>query len=216
MDYMTINFEASCLPCHGRSFPIEVGIASAAGTRSWLIRPHATWRDWDWTDEALAMHAITPETLERDGLCPARVFAELTEAVAGKRVIADSTIDSIWWNTLADAAGSDHPSPIEHVSVLLGQFNAPSELVFEAQRKADMRSPGRHRAGDDARWLWLVLSTIEETLHPAKRDDALWQWSVHDQMHKTPSTVAPMPALQTSRYAGDSLPVYSPQEKGNR
>lgn len=199
MEYVTIDFEASCLPRHGRSFPIEVGIASAEGSRSWLIRPHTTWRDWDWTDEALALHGITPNTLDRQGLSPAIVFDELTRAVAGKRIIADSTLDALWWNTLADAAGSNYRSPIEHIGAVLGELGAPSELVFDAQREADLHSPGRHRAGDDARWLWLVLTTIREAAHPAGRDDALWQWSVLDQAQKRQrepvTTMAAQPGL---------------------
>nr|MEC6700676.1 hypothetical protein [Sphingobium sp. SJ10-10] len=45
MNYVTIDFEVSCLPHHGRSFPIEVGIADSQGSRAWLIRPaiYARW-----------------------------------------------------------------------------------------------------------------------------------------------------------------------------
>ena len=55
---MAIDFEASCLPRHGRSFPIEVGIAGGGIARSWIIRPHAAWAGWDWTAEAEALHGL--------------------------------------------------------------------------------------------------------------------------------------------------------------
>ena len=50
---LAVDFEASCLPRHGRSYPIEVGIANENGTaRSWLIRPAVLWEGWTWTEEA--------------------------------------------------------------------------------------------------------------------------------------------------------------------
>ena len=43
-DFVTIiaiDFEASCLPRHGRSYPIEVGVAGDGIERSWIIAPSA-------------------------------------------------------------------------------------------------------------------------------------------------------------------------------
>lgn len=70
---LAIDFEASCLPRHGRSFPIEVGVADGEGwSRAWLISPHADWDDWHWTSEAENEHGITREQNDRDGLPAAR------------------------------------------------------------------------------------------------------------------------------------------------
>lgn len=161
MNYVTLDFEASCLPRHGRSFPIEVGIADGRGSRAWLIRPIAGWRRWDWTGEALALHGITPAELDREGLPAHRVFAELNRAIAGRRVVADSPIDVYWWRLLAGAAGEEPDSPIAHVSMFFDELGASSEAIFAAQREADALCPARHRAAADARWLWTLLSALD-------------------------------------------------------
>ncbi|AMK25272.1 MULTISPECIES: 3'-5' exonuclease [unclassified Sphingobium] len=161
MDYVTIDFEASCLPHHGRSFPIEVGIADAQGARAWLIRPIAEWRKWDWTQEALELHGIGPERLEREGMPPHQVFAELNRAIGSRRIIADSRIDGYWWRLLAGAAGEVRARPIEHVASVLDALAVASEDIFSAQKHADRLCPARHRAADDARWLWTLLAELE-------------------------------------------------------
>jgi hypothetical protein len=166
MDWVTIDFEASCLPRHGRSFPIEVGVSGPWGTRSWLIRPLPEWREWDWTEEAYRLHGISWEQLEEAGQDPAIVVAEVRQALGASRVIADSTIDRIWWQTLLDAgAGAIAPSGssairIEHVADVLTELGASHEQIMAAQWSADMLCPGRHRAGPDAFWLFTLLSTL--------------------------------------------------------
>lgn len=161
MDYVTIDFEASCLPRHGRSFPIEVGISSARRTVSWLIRPDVSWADWDWSEEAKRLHGITPQRLERDGLPARLVLEELLAEIDGRAVIADSSLDSQWWNLLADAAGANSPSPILHVGQILDRFESRPDEIVQAQRHADWCSPNRHRAGDDAKWLRILLKRLE-------------------------------------------------------
>lgn len=160
MDYITIDFEASCLPRHGLSFPIEVGIADASGTQTWLIRPDAGWRSWDWTQEALDLHGITPAMLDAQGLPVDQVFAELNQAIAGRRIVADSRMDNYWWRLLACAAGEADSCPIMQPDILLDHLGASSDDVFAAQRVADERWPARHRAADDARWLWILLAEL--------------------------------------------------------
>ncbi len=86
---MAIDFEASCLPRHGRSFPIEVGIAGGGIARSWIIRPHAAWTGWDWTAEAEALHGLSRARIEAEGEPADLVLAQLAAAVAGCRVVAD-------------------------------------------------------------------------------------------------------------------------------
>lgn len=161
MGFVTIDFEASCLPKHGRSFPIEVAISGPEGTRSWLIKPDPFWRDWDWTEEAARLHGIGRETLERDGRAPAVVAKELTEAIAGRRVIADSNIDAVWWATLAAAARHSGPCRIEHVGPFLDELGVTAEEIAAAMKFADGLSQSRHRAGPDAQWLRCLLSRAE-------------------------------------------------------
>jgi hypothetical protein len=99
---LTLDFEASCLPKHGRSFPIEVGISDLRGvSRSWLIQPHDSWRTWAWTAEAERLHGLDRGQLEREGLPADQVLAALAGAVDGAYVVADCDLDADWLKTLA-------------------------------------------------------------------------------------------------------------------
>ncbi|MEA3539237.1 MAG: hypothetical protein U9R73_08940 [Pseudomonadota bacterium] len=161
MRIVTIDFEASCLPRHGRSFPIEVGIAHTDGrARSWLIQPVPEWSEWGWTEEAQSLHGITRQQLDRDGLPIAQVLAELTEAVAGWRVFADSHLDAGWLDTLANAARTPRPFRIEHIEALVDRFGATPEDIAAAQSCLAGETFVRHRAGDDARWLARFVITL--------------------------------------------------------
>ena len=160
MSIIAIDFEASCLPRHGRSFPIEVGVSCYLWTRSWIIRPHDDWAEWDWTPEAEALHGLTRERIKREGRPVADVLEELTIAVGRSRVVADSLIDQYWLDTLANAAGMPRPFTIDHVSLVMDEAGAGQQVIADAVAKADGRHPTRHRASDDARWLSVVIEHI--------------------------------------------------------
>lgn len=157
---LTIDFEASCLPRHGRSFPIEVGLAGGGRARSWLIRPHESWAGWHWTAEAQALHGLSLDQIHRDGLPVGTVLTELVATVAGRRVVADSVIDQYWLETLATAAGAPTPFIIDHVSLLLDEHQAGERRIAAAVAYADCRCPVRHRAGEDALWLSSLLDHV--------------------------------------------------------
>lgn len=157
---LAIDFEASCLPRHGRSFPIEVGLAGTDGARSWIIRPHPDWAGWGWTAEAEALHGLSRARIERDGLPAHVVLDQLVEAVGGQRVVADSLIDPYWLETLAAAAGRAAPFAIDHVATLLDERQVDEAQISEAVRIADQRCPTRHRAGSDALWLACVMAQL--------------------------------------------------------
>lgn len=160
MSIITIDFEASCLPRHGRSFPIEVGIATHYHARSWLIRPHESWSDWDWTEEAQRLHGLTRERLFAEGLPVEQVAHELLGHIDGHRIVADSSIDQLWLNELMFAAGIVPVPAIEHVSLLMGELGVTDHAITQATWQATRLCPERHRAGSDARWLHAVISTL--------------------------------------------------------
>lgn len=164
MTVLTIDFEASCLPRHGRSFPIEVGIADGVTARSWLIRPHRNWWGWDWTERAQALHGIERERLDREGLAADEVLRQLTEAVAGRRVVADSRIDQYWLDTLAAAAGWAPPFAIDHVSTLFEEMALSDADISRAVVAADAAWPTRHRAAADALWLSALIGEAQTAL----------------------------------------------------
>ncbi|WP_242129150.1 hypothetical protein [Sphingobium sp. Sx8-8] len=161
-NFVTIDFEASCLPRHGRSFPIEVATAGPEGVTSWLVKPVAGHDGWSWTHEAAALHGIDQDRLAREGLPAHRVFAEINAVIAGRQLIADSRIDQYWWSLLAGAAGEDVGAPILYVGTILDKIDLPSEDIFAAQHHADALHPTRHRAADDALWLWTLLCRLKD------------------------------------------------------
>lgn len=168
MHIMTIDFEASCLPRHGRSFPVEVGIADGDRSRSWLIRPHDDWSGWDWTAEAEALHGLTRDRIMREGQPAAVVLAELVAATQGCRVIADSLIDQYWLDTLAAAAGATTPFKIQHVVTLFDEQGADARRVAAAMAFADGQGATRHHAAGDALWLSALIAHMRgvATLSP--------------------------------------------------
>ncbi|MDO7834826.1 hypothetical protein Q4610_07175 [Sphingobium sp. HBC34] len=160
MTILTIDFEASCLPRHGRSFPIEVGIAGDGVSRNWLIRPHESWAGWDWTAEAQALHGLSHDRIVREGQPAGTVLAELAAAAAGRRVIADSLLDQYWLDTLAQAAGMPSPFRIDHVATLFDEQAADAARIAAAVAYADAQGAVRHRAAGDALWLAAVVSHL--------------------------------------------------------
>jgi hypothetical protein len=164
MNWVTIDFEASCLPRHGRSFPIEVAVSGPLGTTSWLIRPHAAWHDWDWTEEAFGLHGLRRADLDQHGLDAHRVLADLSQAIGTARVFADSPLDSHWLGILAQAAlpAAAPGFRIDHVGAFFDEIGATHEQIMAAQQRAETLCPARHRAGADARWLRVL---IENLLH---------------------------------------------------
>ncbi|AGH51990.1 hypothetical protein G432_21550 (plasmid) [Sphingomonas sp. MM-1] len=186
MTIITIDFEASCLPCHGRSFPIEVGIASVGDLScSWLIRPHEAWTGWDWTSEAQSLHGIARDQLYHDGLPADRVMAELAAAVGDARVFADSYLDAQWLRTLAGAAGTAPPVDIRHIEEVIDRLGADDADIARAQALVNAQSFARHRAGGDAQWLATFIAKLAAIV--ADREGAgerpLFDWVASRAVH---------------------------------
>jgi len=167
LSVIAIDFEASCLPRHGRSYPIEVGIAGEGGARSWLIRPHHDWSGWDWTAEAEALHGLSLDRIMREGLPAHQVFQELENAVWGRRLIADSQIDQYWMNLLAQAAGAPNVPQIGHISTLFDELAVGEAAIAAAVAYADSLGVVRHRAAGDAIWLAAVIGSVSSMDHQA-------------------------------------------------
>ncbi|MGF7168404.1 DNA polymerase III epsilon subunit-like protein [Sphingobium xanthum] len=162
MSFIAIDFEASCLPQFGRSFPIEVGIASSHGwSRSWLIQPHESWAGWDWTQEAQALHGLTTEKLNGEGLPVQDVVRLLRMAVGSSDVIADSYLDDDWSRTLFDAAGEAEHLPVHCLADLQAFHEIDPQRLRQAIAEADLQRTRRHRAEDDARWLVRMLRELD-------------------------------------------------------
>lgn len=156
-----IDFEASCLPSYGQSYPIEVAIARIDGTsHSWLIRPSPKWRFWDWSEEAEALHGISREQLQREGLPPEQVLAELAEAVADCQVYADADLDAHWLEVLALAVGEPVPFTVQYLGEFLVERGFTRPQVVSALEEAKRQLPREHSARDDASRLALMLRLL--------------------------------------------------------
>lgn len=66
-------------------YPVEIAWAAAdlQSGEAWLVKPAPAWDDLPWSQEAEALHGLTPERLEADGVEPRRICARLMEDLAG-------------------------------------------------------------------------------------------------------------------------------------
>jgi hypothetical protein len=164
MHLTAIDFEASCLPRAGRSFPIEVGIADERGARSWLIRPRIEWAEWGWTAEAERLHGIDRAMLDRTGLPADQVAAELADAVCGRQLLADSVLDEQWLGVLLGSpAGRSPRLPIVQIGTILAALHTPDAEIEASCAALAMQPFRRHRAGDDARWLYGFVTSLQQS-----------------------------------------------------
>jgi len=156
-----IDFEASCLPDDGFSFPIEVALARVGGaSRSWLIRPATRWRYWDWSEQAEGLHGISRQMLEEKGYPAGQVLAELAQEAAGCTVYADSDLDVYWLETLAEACDMPPPFPILYIGEFFQQTHVSGPQIEQAEDLARLRMPRLHIARNDARRLAITLELL--------------------------------------------------------
>jgi len=156
-----IDFEASCLPEYGQSYPIEVAVARVDGTsKTWLIRPAEAWRFWDWSPQAEALHGISRDLIASEGMDPAHVLAELTAFVGDCVVYADADLDAYWLEVLAHAAGAKPQFPVRYLGEYMVERGYTREQVVTALAAARERLPTEHIARDDASRLALTVKLL--------------------------------------------------------
>jgi hypothetical protein len=168
-----LDFEASSLS--DDSYPVEVGwIFEDRRAESFLIRPAAGWTDWD--PQAEAIHGLSRDTLEREGVPHEEVASTMVRELGGHQLYASApSWDGKWLSLLLRAAG--HPrrtlrlqdtdqAHLEIARQLLTPCT-PAELVdLQAEallrevRQAADQVPPAHRALPDARReqeIWLEV-----------------------------------------------------------
>lgn len=148
-----LDVEASGLG--GDSYPVEVGWVTddEAPPGSLLVRPHESWTFW--SGVAQAMHGLTREILEREGLPVAAVCDRVEAACAGRLVVSDAHAFDDWWlRRLYGAAGRSKAWQVGNVELLYGGLAAQAELgaheAAGALIAAERAYPHPHRAGPDA------------------------------------------------------------------
>jgi hypothetical protein len=157
MTPITIDVEASGFGAG--SYPIEVGVALADGSRHcYLIAPARGWRDW--SAEAEALHGISRDCLETHGRPVHDVAWRLNALLGDRTVYSDAwSFDMSWVAKLFDAAAMLQRFRIADISELIAHdqhalWRTTKEQVGE---QLGLR---RHRASVDARILqetWLRL-----------------------------------------------------------
>lgn len=150
MTPIVIDVEASGF---GRdSYPIEVGVALADGSRHcYLIAPARTWRRWD--DAAERIHGISRETLLSYGRPPQDVAWRLNELLRNKTVYCDAwAFDMSWLGKLYDVVNMHQGFRLADIAELIDERQ---RARWHAVKQAVVEELGlkRHRASGDARIL---------------------------------------------------------------
>jgi len=158
--HVFLDFEASSLSKH--SYPIEVGWVFEDGVgEGYLIRPAPNWTDWD--DTAQAVHGISREQLQADGVLHDVVCTRVVEIFDGNVVYASApSWDGHWLSMLLRAAG--RPRHLLRLKDTDEAFKAAAggalDRVASARKEISTQAVA-HRAVEDARreWsIWMALS----------------------------------------------------------
>jgi hypothetical protein len=175
-----LDFEASSLRKNG--FPVEVGwVFEDGASEGHLIRPAPGWSDWDAAAEAI--HGLTRERLEREGIPHDVVARRMVETLAAHDLYASApSWDGKWLSLLLRSAGfprhtlrlrDTELAQRESAEAILGPGSNPrtvEEMMAEVRAEGEAR-PVAHRAVDDAaeerrRWLDLCRLAREKAGSP--------------------------------------------------
>jgi hypothetical protein len=142
------------------SYPIEVGLALADGSRHcYLITPARHWKSWD--EAAAKVHGISREMLLTHGRPLQDVAWRLNELLNRRTVYSDAwAFDMSWVGKLYDAANMRQTFRVADIADLLDQ---EQQALWGETKRAVAAELGlrRHRASGDARILqetWRRLS----------------------------------------------------------
>jgi DNA polymerase III epsilon subunit-like protein len=153
--YIFLDVEASGL--HAGSYPIEVGWCGLdLVATSFLIRPHASWTEDDWSVTSERVHGITRQQVIAEGVDLTEAAARLNATCAGKEIITDSpSFDQGWLSRLFREAGISQTFTLQDASALeavAAEISGLDASEAEALRERVGRHyPHTHRAAVDAR-----------------------------------------------------------------
>src|SRR5215203_4879026 len=170
-----LDFEASSLGKQG--YPIEVAWAFASGEEeSHLIRPAASWTDWD--TKAGRIHGISREQLKSEGTALDDVAQRMVSVLTGRALYATApSWDGKWLSKLLRAAGLPrHALRLEDTDVAhreaigeaLRAAHVPAdrhdgiakEILAGVWRRDKEDGPPAHRALEDARHEMQLLQEV--------------------------------------------------------
>ncbi|MEJ2611355.1 MAG: exonuclease domain-containing protein [Candidatus Thiodiazotropha sp.] len=146
-DINIIDIEASGL--NFDSYPIEIAVLVNDKRESWLIKPQEEWHYWD--DSAEAMHGISRELLQKEGINAATVVQELNKFLARSTepLYSDAAYwDVDWIDTLYFSVNQKRNF---YINSLLDLLDNQQQTRFKQKRKrlADSGRFQQHRAAQD-------------------------------------------------------------------
>src|SRR6266571_2726016 len=150
MRIATLDFEASALD----GWPIEAGWMREgdAAPKSMLIRPDASFHVTEWSSVAEAVHKITRERLDHEGIEAHAVLVAMSADLQDCRVVSDAPdYDAAWLGRLCTVADAAPPFSLCSIAEVLPWLAARSGLsIEEAVRRYVAASatapPPAHRA----------------------------------------------------------------------
>jgi hypothetical protein len=160
---LILDIEASGL--HPTSFPIEIAWTGwAVTTKSFLIKPDASWAIEDWDDVAEDIHHISLADILRDGVDAKTIVNALLTDAAGKTVISDGvSFDQHWLDLLFDTSEQSKTIKLQDSTAWLGSMikhlNLDASQVIETLRSCDDDLPIAHRATVDVERLFCIFNT---------------------------------------------------------
>lgn len=142
-----IDIEASGFG--SRSYPIEVGIVTADGSRYCrLIKPYADWDFWDGSAEII--HGISRDLLLSKGVSGQKVCHELNKLFTKQTLYCDGwSVDYPWMIRLFEHAHVTMDFRISAIELILQE----EHLIQWASKKSQVQKQlqlKRHRASNDA------------------------------------------------------------------
>lgn len=149
------DFEASGLA--PESYPIEVAWSLPTGEiRSHLIRRDPAWGDY-WDEGSAALHRITRELLDSEGVAPAEVASAMNQDLVGETLYFDGGMyDLTWLEQLYQAARTEPTFKFGEFETLLasaGVVDSSRRDAAEALARQDLGELPLHRAANDVKFL---------------------------------------------------------------
>ena len=142
-----IDLEASGL--NAESWPIEVGWCHIGKKpQSFLIKPQKEWSMSAWDEAAEKLHGVKRSELDKKGIDPEKICAELNRGLEGSTVYSDAPDwDGFWLYRLFRAAGVKQAFKLTDFHQVVGSI-AP-ETLTKMVAEATKTAPHSHRAEDD-------------------------------------------------------------------
>lgn len=148
---LILDLEASA----PEGYPIEIGFADldlstgAIDVSSKLIKPPKAWVDnYPWDEKSAALHGISREMLEKEGV-PVETVAAFAAAMIGSRTVRTSALvaDHDWLSMLLEHTPR---KPKGQVSPLYGIMMLAETTLSDIDERAVELGLRPHRAGDGA------------------------------------------------------------------